>query len=80
MKKLESIPNLLYDSTLVIQVTKMPQYKIKFSEIEQLRAKYLKQVVTEQQTTADKYRINPNKPFKFDTIAFLHKFYMWKGI
>ena len=80
MKKLESIPNLLYDYSLLIQVTKMPQYKISFSEIKQMRAQYHKIVMENMEAMKEKYKVNPTKVFKFDMSNFLQKFSMYKGI
>jgi hypothetical protein len=80
MKKLESIPNLLYDITLLIQVSNMPQYKISFSEIKQMRAQYHTIVMDEMEGHKEKYKVNPNKAFKFDMSNFLQKFSMYKGI
>ena len=40
MKDFDSIPLMIQDATVLIQVSNMPQYKVKNKQIEALRAKF----------------------------------------
>ena len=82
MQKLDAIPNLLQDPFIVIQVAKMPQYRVKQARIDDMRARFRKTVISEQESYRMKPRVDPKRPqaFRFEMGTFLQKLPLFKGI
>ena len=56
---METISSLLQDPNIVLQIANMPRYKIKQSQINEMRRAYRSDVIAE----IEKYKVKPNKDF-----------------